>query len=110
MPAIPPQNAGAGVRIAIIDTGIDHTHPAFDDSGLQYPAGFPKCQESRGDCAFVNRKVIVARSYVNMLVGSDPVETRPDDLSPRDRVGHGTAVAMIANKVAVPDALSQFSS
>ncbi|HYD82876.1 MAG TPA: S8 family serine peptidase, partial [Opitutus sp.] len=91
-----PQNAGAGVRIAIIDTGIDHTHPAFEDSGLQYPAGFPKCQERSGDCAYVNRKVIVARSYVSMLVGSDPVETRPDDLSPRDRVGHGTAVAMIA--------------
>ena len=85
-------NAGAGVRIAVIDTGIDQTHPAFRDEGLQYPAGFPKCS----DCSFVNRKVIVARSYVDMLISSDPAESRPDDLSPRDRVGHGTAVAMIA--------------
>ena len=66
------QSAGAGVKIAIIDTGIDQTHPAFQENGLQYPAGFPKCQESRGECAFVNRKVIAARSYVDMLVGTDP--------------------------------------
>lgn len=90
------QNAGAGVRIAVIDSGIDQTHPAFQENGLQYPAGFPKCQEARGDCAFVNRKVIAARSYVDMLVGSEPATSRPDDTSARDRVGHGTAVAMIA--------------
>jgi minor extracellular serine protease Vpr len=90
------QNAGAGVRIAIIDTGIDQTHPAFQENGLQYPEGYPKCNESRGECAFVNRKVIAARSYVDMLVGTDPALSRPDDTSPRDRVGHGTAVAMIA--------------
>ncbi|HYP13064.1 MAG TPA: S8 family serine peptidase, partial [Bryobacteraceae bacterium] len=92
------QNAGAGVKIGVLDTGIDIGHPAFRDDNYQYPAGFPKCQQSLGDCAYVNRKVIAARSYVNMLAGSasDPEFTRPDDLSPRDRVGHGTAVAMIA--------------
>ena len=89
------ENAGAGVRIAVIDSGIDISHPAFNDTGLQYPPDFPKC-EPPADCAYVNRKVIVARSYVEMLVSSDPAESRPDDLSPRDRVGHGTAVAMIA--------------
>jgi uncharacterized protein (TIGR03437 family) len=45
--------------------------------------------------------VIVARSYVGLLAaGSDPnnpaLDSRPDDLSPRDHVGHGTANAMIA--------------
>lgn len=90
------QNAGSGIKIGILDTGIDHTHPAFRDDGLQFPAGFPKCLESRGDCAYTNRKVIVARSYVNLLVGTEPRTSRPDDLSPRDRSGHGTAVAMIA--------------
>ena len=84
-------NAGAGVKIAVLDTGIDQNHAAFQENGLQYPAGFPK-----GESSYTNRKVISARSYVNMLVGTDPKFTRPDDLSPRDRVGHGTAVAMIA--------------
>jgi minor extracellular serine protease Vpr len=39
----------------------------------------------------------VARSYVSMLENSgDPTISTPDDLSPRDRQGHGTAIAMIA--------------
>lgn len=91
-------NAGAGVKIGIIDTGIEQTHAAFQDSSLAVPAGFPKCQGS--DCAFTSNKVIVARSYVRQLAaGSSPnpaADSRPDDYSPRDRVGHGTALAMIA--------------
>lgn len=91
-------NAGAGVKIAILDTGIDQTHPAFQDSSLTVPAGFPKCQGS--DCAFTNNKVIVARSYVNILAAGSPsnpaADSRPDDLSPRDRIGHGTALGMIS--------------
>jgi minor extracellular serine protease Vpr len=88
-------SAGAGIRIGVIDTGIDTGHAAFQDPALQPPAGFPKCQPA--DCAFTNNKVIVARSYVHILAlaGADAV-SRPDDLSARDRVGHGTAVAAIA--------------
>ncbi len=88
-------NAGAGVKIAILDTGIDHTHPAFQDPSLKMPAGYPRCSGS--ECDYTNNKVIAARSYVPMLVlGDMPEYSRPDDLSPRDRVGHGTATAMIA--------------
>ena len=58
------------------------------------------CRERDGECAFTNRKVIAARSYVRLLASSDdPLYTRPDDESPRDRVGHGTAVAMLAGGV-----------
>src|SRR5262245_34853328 len=35
-------NAGAGMKIAILDSGIDQTHPAFQDSSLSVPSGFPK--------------------------------------------------------------------
>jgi uncharacterized protein (TIGR03437 family) len=95
-------NAGAGVKIAILDNGIDQTHPAFQDASLQPPAGFPICDvQQNWKCAdFTNHKVIVARSYVPTLAaGTQPnpaADSRPDDPSPRDRMGHGTALAMIA--------------
>ena len=95
-------SAGKGIKIAVIDSGIDQTHPAFQDSSLSVPAGFPICTAGHSeDCAFTNSKVIVARSYVRQLgAGSDPtnpaVDSAPDDYSPRDRDGHGTAVASCA--------------
>jgi len=90
-----PDRAGQGIKIGILDSGIDQNHPALGDPSLPALAGFPKCRGD--DCAFTNRKVIVARSYVDMLVlGEDPAISRPDDLSPRDRVGHGTAAATVA--------------
>jgi len=92
-------NAGAGIKIAVIDTGIDQTHAAFQDTTLTPPANFPRC-DVPANCAFTNAKVIVARSYVSMLAaGSGAVpaaNSRPDDLTARDHVGHGTAVAMAA--------------
>src|ERR1017187_10519187 len=94
-------NAGAGIKIGIIDTGIDQNHPGFQDSSLTPPPGFPKC-DVPSNCAFTNNKVIVARSYVALDSYTDtppvanPVYSTPDDTTPRDRVGHGTAIAMIA--------------
>jgi len=97
-------NAGKGMKIAIIDTGIDQNHPAFQDSSLTPPSGFPKCTNGHPeDCAYTNSKVIVARSYVRDLANAyitDPknpaVQSIPDDFSPRDHVGHGTATASAA--------------
>ncbi len=65
------------MKIAIIDTGIDQTHPAFQDSSLTMPAGYPMCNVS--NCAaYTNNKVIVARSYVQQLAaGSDPNNPPP---------------------------------
>src|SRR5213076_1594072 len=34
--------AGNGMKIGIIDDGVDATHPYFSPTGLAYPAGFPK--------------------------------------------------------------------
>jgi uncharacterized protein (TIGR03437 family) len=101
-------NAGAGIKIGLLDTGIDNNHPAMRDSSLPMPSGFPVCHNA-GDVyvndyvcsAFTNNKVIVARSYVRQLAaGSNPknpaADSRPDDYTPRDRVGHGTATATSA--------------
>ena len=89
-------NAGAGTKIGVIDSGIDNTHAAFQDDSLPIPAGFPKGRPE--DLPYTNRKIIVARSYVSQLPYAEvkPEDSRPDDTTPRDRLGHGTAVAMIA--------------
>jgi uncharacterized protein (TIGR03437 family) len=92
------QNPGAGMKIGILDTGIDQTHPGFQDSSLTPPANAPACNDKPGqpntnDCGYTNSKVIVARSYVSLLAAESGY---PDDTSPRDRVGHGTAAAMVA--------------
>ncbi len=84
-------NAGAGIKIGIVDSGIDQNHAGFQDASLTPPAGFPK-----GDASFTNNKVIVARSYVALSNDSDPQYSLPDDNSSRDHMGHGTAIAMIA--------------
>ncbi|HEX4278232.1 MAG TPA: S8 family serine peptidase, partial [Bryobacteraceae bacterium] len=119
-------NAGAGVKIGFIDSGIEATHPAFQDPSLTPPSGFPVCQVvfpgaaldqsidctatdpakgfplcTAGTCSYTNNKVIVARSYVPLLSSGDAASSRPDDPSPEDRVGHGTAVAMAAAGVTV---------
>lgn len=82
-------HAGLGIKIGIIDTGIDNTHAAFQDSSLPVPSGFPKTNNV-SDQMYTNHKVIVARSYTSLLGSSDP------DPSARDRQGHGTGTAMAA--------------
>jgi minor extracellular serine protease Vpr len=82
-------HAGAGIKIAMIDTGIDITQPAFSDAGFVAPAGFPKTNAA-SDTTYTNNKVIVARSYVSLLDNPDP------DLSASDESGHGTSTSDIA--------------
>jgi len=95
-------SAGKGIMVGVIGSGIDQTHPGFQDPSLSMPPGFPKCTPNSADCDYTNNKVIVARSYVRELsVGSssDPTavanDSSPDDYSPRDRSGEGTAIASV---------------
>ena len=80
--------AGAGVKIGIIDSGIDQEHPGFQDPDLVAPEGFPKAGREV-DLAYTSNKVIVGRTYETLLGRGD----RP---TARDEDGHGTAVAMAA--------------
>jgi minor extracellular serine protease Vpr len=77
--------AGLGVKIGIIDTGIDSGHPAFQDPNLTMPAGFPIVNQST-DKIFTSNKIIVARSYDDSFFPG----------SANDVCGHGTAVSMVA--------------
>jgi minor extracellular serine protease Vpr len=81
--------AGAGIKIGIIDSGINEKHAAFQDPSLAAPAGYPKADRPE-HLAFTTNKVIVARSYVDLYSSSAA------DQTPTDYAGHGTAVAMAA--------------
>ena len=78
--------AGDGVRIGIIDDGIDMTRPSFSGASYQYPPGFPK-----GIRSGTNGKIIVARAFAPPG-GSARMRTAFDP----DGSEHGTHVAGIA--------------
>ena len=75
-----PERAGWGVKIAIIDTGIDVRHPCFADTG--YPEGNAPDNIVNGG---TNDKVIYAEAFYNKL--------RKEGLGTADEDGHGTHVA-----------------
>ena len=80
--------AGQGVKIGIIDSGIDPDHPYFNPTGYTMPPGFPK-----GQLRFTTPKVIVARVFPPKTGATAPsvrLAFSPDDSS------HGTHVAGIA--------------
>ncbi len=95
-------NAGAGIKIGMIDSGIDIGHPGFADGGFTMPAGFPLA-DTQADLAYTNNKVVVARSYANLFATVDP------DLSAADHLGHGTATAMVAAGVSNAGPLATIS-
>lgn len=84
------REAGKGVRVAVIDTGIVPTNPMFDDAGMAAPTdALPTDDYCRTvDASFCNNKLIVARY-------SAPTFAQPDTqtFSPLDVGGHGTHVA-----------------
>jgi subtilisin family serine protease len=50
--------AGQGIKIGLVDDGLDQAHPYLNPAGFSYPAGFPK-----GNTAYTTPKVIVARAF-----------------------------------------------
>ena len=81
------ETAGQGMKIGIIDSGVDVSHPFFDPAGYTMPPGFP-----RGQRRFTSAKVIVARVFApkSAKAPTARVAFDPDDSS------HGTHVAGIA--------------
>ena len=77
---------GTGMKIAVVDDGIDQSNPFFDPTGFSYPAGFP-----RGGRKWTTPKVIVARVFPGPNAGA-PGRLAVDP----DSSFHGTHVAGIA--------------
>ena len=79
--------AGNGIKIGIVDDGVDQSHPFFNPAGYTMPPGFPK-----GDTAYTTAKVIAARAF------SPPTNTWKYAKVPFDPVEseHATHVAGIA--------------
>jgi len=95
-------NAGAGIKIGDIDTGIDNTHPFFNPSGFSYPPGFPKCDAADSnshhqdqDCKYVSQKVIVAKVFYN--------KAQQQGLDAQAIQDHGTHTAGIAAGIYDPN-------
>ncbi len=90
---------GDGVKVAVVDDGVDHEHPFFDPTGFSYPPGFPK-----GTSGSTTPKVIVARGFAGPGSNSAPLD--------RDNSFHGTFVAgVIAGvKTDVPAGQTGFCS
>jgi len=94
-------NAGEGVKVAIVDTGIDVNHLCFDDAGYSNQTQF-------GDPQFTNNKVIAAKVFNN--------KTPSRHYTPEAINSHGTHVAgtvacnfgtpAVVNGVAIPHDIS----
>ncbi|HSC92464.1 MAG TPA: S8 family serine peptidase [Gaiellaceae bacterium] len=77
---------GDGIKIAVVDDGIDQTNAFFDAAGYSYPAGFPK-----GGTRWTTPKVIAARVFPGPGSGEGGrLAVDPDESF------HGTHVAGIA--------------
>ena len=73
-----PVAKGEGVKVAIVDSGIDVTHPCFSDAGYAP-------QQRQGPPALTNNKVIVAKVFNNKAANKG--------YGPQDLNSHGTHVA-----------------
>lgn len=91
------ERAGQGMKIGILDSGLDLKHPGFQTSDMPVPEGYPKGtnEEIR---SLLNGKVIVYRTYDSMAGFAE---------SFADNSGHGTGVAMAAAGLKVKNARAE---
>ena len=88
---------GRGVRIAVLDSGIDYTHAAFGGPGTiaAYDAAYADPADPAG--LFPTAKVIGGFDFVGEQWPNGPIAPDPDPIDNRaPGGGHGTHVAAIA--------------
>jgi minor extracellular serine protease Vpr len=105
-------SAGAGVKVGVIDSGVDYRHPFLDSTGFAYPTAggpWPKCDAADtapgGACKNVSPKVIVAKVFYNKNNQTDY-----DALPVKGEGDHGThvsgTIAGVTGKVAIVNGVS----
>lgn len=93
--------SGSGVRVGIIDTGVDYTHEAIGGNGTResylnaYGINADAIENTRRDSLFPTPTVIHGKDFL----GEDEAIFVEDD-DPIDAQGHGTAVASAVLAVA----------
>jgi subtilisin family serine protease len=82
--SFPGVNAGEGAKIAILDDGLDQSHPFFSPAGYTMPPGFPK-----GVTSHTTAKVIVARAFPprGLTHAAGPLPFDPEESSHATHVG-----------------------
>ena len=89
---------GAGVKIAVLDSGIDYTHKNLGGSGLL--SDFNAAAAAAGGTApanlFPSAKVIGGYDFVGEVWPNGPAKPDPNPIDAGPDAGHGTHVADIA--------------
>lgn len=96
-----PMEAGKGLVVGIIDSGIAYDNPSFAANGMPAaPAGWAgECETGEGDdagdfpAAACTDKIVGARYFVEGARGAGYEPTDAESVSPLDTDGHGSHTA-----------------
>jgi minor extracellular serine protease Vpr len=102
------QNAGfdgSGIRVAVLDSGIDYTHEHLDGCGTQACSDQALAQASlpADPALFPTSKVIGGYDFVGSVWPSGPLQPDSNPMDDGPSRGHGTHVASIIGGVATDD-------
>lgn len=89
---------GKGIKVAVLDSGIDYTHAALGGSGnvANFDANDPSIIERK---SFPTKKVVGGYDFVGEVWPDGPLAPDPDPLDKGIGAGHGTHVAHIIGGV-----------